>query len=687
MDQNFSQANANANDSNCNINHQSDGDKLSLENKNLRQELETKRLQLIAIQENYLELQKAKKALDEQFQIVSKDLYMIEHSLFWRIMKPARGVFKKLKLLLSHNLITRKVYRALVILKNLGPKGLITAIKSRRKGKRSATKPARKELNFQREYKFEISPKVSILVPLYNTPKNFLVEMIDSVVSQTYPNWELCLADGSDNAHSDVGCVCKFYSQKDSRIIYKKLEKNLGISENTNACINMSTGDYIALFDHDDILHISALFEMIKAVNEQGADFVYTDEMTFEGKLKNCVTLHFKPDFALENLRANNYICHFSMFKRALLDKAGMFNPEFDGSQDHDMILRLTEQAEKIVHIPKILYFWRSHPGSVASDINSKVYAIDAAKKAVIAHLKRCGLSAKVESTKAFPTIFRIKYALISNPLVSIIIPNKDSYDILKRCIDSILNKSTYSNYEIIIVENNSQTKSIFSYYESLKSNKRIKTITYTGDFNYSLINNYAVTYANGEQLIFLNNDIEVITPEWIEELLMYSQRRDVGAVGAKLFFPNDTIQHAGIIVGIGKDGVAGHSHYKVPNENLGYMGKLYYARNVSAVTAACMMVKKALFYQVNGFDSDFKVSYNDVDFCLSIMKNGYYNIFTPYCEMYHYESASRGYENTPKKSIRFAEEVERFKIKWKDFLEKGDPYYNKNFNGENQNF
>ena len=670
-----------------NISNQSEDIVSSIESEMIRQELETKKTQLIAMQEDYLELKRAKAELEEKHQIVISDLNMIQNSLSWRITKPARFVIRKSKFFLSHNPITKNVYRALVILKNLGPKGLVIAIKSRGKGKLSVSKPSKKELNFQREFKFEVSPKVSVLVPLYNTPKNFLTEMIDSVVSQTYSNWELCLADGSNAAYSEVSEICKSYAKKDSRVVYKKLEKNLGISENTNACIKISTGDYIALFDHDDVLHISALFEMVKAVNEQGSDFVYTDEMTFEGKLKNFVSLHFKPDFALDNLRANNYICHFSMFKRTLLDKAGMFNPEFDGSQDFDMILRLTEQANIITHIPKILYYWRSHPGSVASDINSKVYAIEAGKKAVAAHLNRCGLSAKVESSIAFPAIYRIKYEIIGNPLVSIIISNMNSYDMLRKCINSILYKSTYTNYEIIVVETGSNSKDIFQYYESLKSNNKIKVINYKGEFSYSSINNYGIEHANGEQLLFLHNDTEVIEPQWIEELLMYSQRTDVGAVGAKLYFSNNTIQHAGIILGIGDYGIAKCSHYKVAKEKFGYMGKLYYAHNVSAVTDTCMMIKKSLFNQINGFDTSYKISFADIDLCLRLIENNLHNIINPYCEMYHYDSTSSGYDNSPKKNRRFEEEAEKFKAKWNEFFEKGDPYYNKNFNGEEQNF
>lgn len=522
--------------------------------------------------------------------------------------------------------------------------------------------------------------KFSILVPLYNTPVAFLKEMIESVQIQTYENWELCLADGSDEKHAYVGEICDKYKKKDQRIVYKKLDKNYGISGNTNECIKMATGNYIALFDHDDFLHPMVLSECYNVINKENADFVYTDEATFQINLNNVVTYHFKPDFAPDNLKANNYICHFSTFSKALLDEAGWYDSKYDGSQDHDLILRLTEKAKCVKHIPEILYFWRSHPGSVAEDINSKTYAINAGKSAVLASVERSGMSGVVESSKAFPTIYRIKYDLKTMPLISIIIPNCNHLQDLKRCVESIRNKSTYQNYEIIIAENNSDKEEIFEYYEELKKIQNIKVIVWDKPFNYSAINNYATKYAQGDYLLFLNNDIEVITPEWMEEMLMYAQRNDVAAVGAKLYYPDDTIQHAGIVLGMGAHRVAGHVHYKCEKNNLGYMGRLYYAQNMSAVTAACMLIKKSIFNEVNGFDEEFVVAYNDIDLCVKVLEAGYLNVFTPNAELYHYESASRGMEDTPEKIERFNSEVAKFKNKWSEVLARGDKYFNKNF-------
>lgn len=538
---------------------------------------------------------------------------------------------------------------------------------------------ARRKL--ERETKFSRDIKISILVPLYNTPEKFLREMIDSVQYQTYENWELCLADGSDSEHPEVGRIVAEYRKKDSRIKYQKIEKNLGISGNTNVCFGMATGDYIGLFDHDDILHPSVLFESMKRICDEGADYVYCDEATFRSPdINDLIVLHFKPDFSKDNLRANNYICHFSVFDAKLLEKTGLFRSEYDGSQDHDMILRLTHEAKKICHIPRILYYWRSHPNSVAADINAKTYAIDAAKRAVHDHiLKTEGVEVQVESTRAFPTIFEIRYPIKGEPKISIIIPNKDHVTDLRRCVDSVLNESSYKNFEILIVENNSEEQSIFDYYEELKKNEKVKIVTYKGSFNYSKINNFAVQYADGDYLLFLNNDTEVITEQWMENMLMYAQREDVAAVGAKLYYGDNTIQHAGIVLGLGAHRAAGHTHYKAPHEHLGYMGRLCYAQDVSAVTAACLMVKKSLFDEVGGFDESFTVAFNDVDLCLKFRHKGYLNIFTPFAEMYHYESKTRGMEEG-EKLRRFEREVAAFRAKWKKDLDAGDPYYNPNF-------
>lgn len=545
----------------------------------------------------------------------------------------------------------------------------------------------------ERNTVFDRMVKISILVPLYNTPENFLREMIESVLNQTYENWELCLADGSDAEHAFVGSICKEYAGKESRqrIVYKKLDKNGGISGNTNECLKLATGEFIGLFDHDDILHPSALYEYVKAVNEQDADYIYCDETTFKsGDINKMLTMHFKPDYAVDNLRANNYICHFSVFARELLDGTELFRSRFDGSQDHDMILRLTDRAKKVVHVPRLLYYWRSHAGSVASGIDAKPYAVEAAKGAVADHLQRHGFTHfQITSTRAFETIFKIRYQIIGEPLISIVIANKDHAEDLQRCISSIVEKSTYENYEIIVVENNSETKEIFDYYEKLKAYPRVKVVTYEsrGKFNYSAVNNFGVKKAGGEYILLLNNDTEVITVNWMEELLMYAQREDVGAVGAKLYYGNKTIQHAGVVLGLGAHRTAGHSHYGQHRENLGYMGRLCYAQNVSAVTGACLLVKKSLFEEVGGLEEEFAISLNDVDFCLKLRERGLLNVFTPFAELYHFESVSRGLDNEGEKAQRYNEESAAFREKWKKVLEKGDPYYNPNFSLDRSDF
>ncbi len=339
------------------------------------------------------------------------------------------------------------------------------------------------------------------------------------------------------------------------------------------------------------------------------------------------------------------------------------------------------------MHIPKLLYYWRSHPKSVAADINSKPYAIEAGKRVVTDSLASLGIQAKVESTKAFPTIYRIHYALTIEPLVSILIPNKDHIDDLTRCIDSIREKSSYRKFEIIVIENNSTEEETFEYYKYLNTLPEVSVVKWESEFNYAAINNFGAGFAKGEYLLLLNNDTEVINEDWLEELLMYGQRKDVGAVGAKLYYPDDTIQHAGVVIGLGAHRAAGHSHYGVTKENLGYMGRLFYAQDVSAVTGACLLVRKALFDELNGLDEKFTVAFNDVDFCLRIREKGLLVVFNPYAELTHYESKSRGFENTEEKRLRFEGEVKMFRERYKELLEKGDPYYNLNFSLDSADF
>lgn len=530
---------------------------------------------------------------------------------------------------------------------------------------------------------FDKNIKFSILVPLYNTPIKFLKQMINSVVNQTYSNWQLCLADGSDPDHAYVGEYVK--SLNDVRISYKKLNKNMGISNNTNECIKLSDGDYIALFDHDDLLHPSALFEMVKVICEKNADFIYTDEVTFVGKTSNITIYNYKPDYSPDTLRSYNYICHFTAFSRELLEQVGSFNNEYDGSQDYDLILRLTEKAKNIAHIQKPLYFWRSHKASVASDVSAKPYVVDSAKRALSAHLERLGLSGRIEDS-VVPTTYKIQYDIKGTPLVSIVIPNKDHTDDLEKCLSSVYGKSTYKNFEVIVVENNSTEGKTFEYYKEVQSKyKNLKVITWENGFNYSAINNFAVRQASGKYVLLLNNDIEVITPDWLEQMLMFAQRDDVGAVGAKLYYSDDTIQHAGVIVGLG--GVAGHSHKYFDRDNHGYMARASIAQNLSACTAACLLVRKSVYEEVGGLDENYAVAFNDIDFCMAIRKAGYLIVFTPYAEFYHYESKSRGDEDTPEKRARFNSEIFRFQDKWGDELKVGDPYYNPNLTLDSEDF
>ena len=650
-----------------------------MDNEKQMQELAFYKEELLKLKEENMELASKITTLEAQKGEAEQKLAQIKSSLPWKLSKPLR--------LVRVGFIRLGYYKS--------PKKIARKIRSKRLEKKAhkyfgtQSMPDENVRKEQENWPFKEEHKISILVPLYNTPEKFLREMIDSVLDQTYKSWELCLADGSDEEHKYVGEICGDYVSKDSRIVYHKLEKNEGISGNTNQCYKLATGDYIGLFDHDDILHPCVLFEYAKAIEEQGADYVYCDEATFTGdSINNMITLHFKPDYAIDNLRANNYICHFSVFKKTLLQETELFRKECDGSQDHDMILRLTSIAQKVVHIPRILYYWRAHAGSVASNINAKTYCIDSAKRAVSDHLRSYGIyHTMVTSTRAFETIFRLQYELTTNGMVSVLIPNCDHVEELRKCVESVRRKNTYENYEIIIIENNSKDEATFAYYEELEKDPKVRILKYEGAFHYAAINNFAAKEAKGEFLLLLNNDVEFINKDFIKELLMYAQREDVGAVGAKLLFPDNTIQHAGIILGLGAHRTAGHIHYKDENAHIGYMGRLCYAQNLSAVTGAALMVKKADYDAVGGLDEKFAVALNDVDFCLRLREKGLLNVFTPFAEAYHYESASRGLDTVPEKAKRYEEECKLFKERWKDLLEQGDPYYNPNFTLDRSDF
>jgi GT2 family glycosyltransferase len=547
--------------------------------------------------------------------------------------------------------------------------------------------PTEETLRKQRETNFSYAPLISIIVPTYNTPISYLYEMLTSVCAQSYSNWQLCIADGGDCANSIEDIIQQYSIWYPCKMKYTHLGGNRGISENTNAGIALADGEYIAFLDHDDILGPNALFEVVTVIEKQKADFIYTDEATFVNNIKHIINAHFKPDFAIDNLLAINYICHFTVVKKELLERTGLFRKEYDGSQDHDMILRLTKAAESIVHIPKVLYYWRAHENSVSAGIRTKSYAIEAGKKAVSDYLNLQGLKAEVESSEISPTIYRIKYEIVEKSLISILIINRDCFDKLQACIESIINKSTYSNYEIIVIDYGTINALVLSYYKEIEKYPNISVILWKQPFNYSAINNYGVKHAKGKYLILLHDDTEVIEPKWMEEMLMYAQRKDVGVVGAKLYYANDTVQHSGIILGIGKDRIVGYAHDKFHSYDMGYMGRLHYAQDISAVTAACMMVKKSIFEEQGRLDESFSAAFCDVDFCLRLRRAGYLVVFTPYAELYHKISKPHKQKNMLEQKEHIQKEIRQFKERWAIEFEAGDPYYNPNLTLDKADF
>ena len=533
----------------------------------------------------------------------------------------------------------------------------------------------KRTLRRQKHAAFAQKPLISIVIPLYCTPLPYLKELLESVRRQSYENWQLCLADGSPDDKAKE-FIEKHYG-REKRIVYRKLEENGGISVNTNEAVALAAGEYLMLCDHDDTLEPDALYEIVKAINDTGADVLYTDEDKVSMDGRHYFDPNFKPDFNLFRLRENNYICHIFVVKKSLTDETELLRSEFDGAQDFDFILRCCEKAQKITHIPKVLYHWRCHMDSTAADPSSKAYAYEAGRKAVREHYQRLGIDAKVEMTER-PGWYRSHVKVQGNPLISVIIPNKDHTDDLELCLFSMTRKSTYRNYEILIVENNSEKEETFEYYRKLPDRyPKARVLTWEKEFNYSAINNFAAKEAKGEYLLFLNNDVEILTPDWMEEMLQNCQQENVAAVGAKLYYPDDTIQHAGVVLGLG--GIAGHIMCRASKEDPGYFGRMISVQEISAVTAACMMVKKSDFDAVGGLDETFQVAFNDIDLCMKFRAAGKKIIFTPYAELYHYESKSRGLEDTPEKQFRFDKEVKRFQEKWAQQLEMGDPYYSPN--------
>ena len=540
------------------------------------------------------------------------------------------------------------------------------------------------ELARQRQEVFENGPCFSIAVPLYQTKEKYLREMIESVQAQTYTNWELCLADGSGREHS-LQPVIGEYIAKDKRIKYCLLDSNEGIAGNTNEALKMADGDFVVLTDHDDLLSPEALYQCAKAVQkEPQTDVIYSDEDKVDMSGKKFFEPHFKSDYNIDLLCTMNYICHLFVVRKDVMERAGLFESCYDGAQDHDFILRCTEKAEHIVHIPKVLYHWRCHAQSTSENPESKLYAFENGCKAVKAHYDRIGIPAEVEQGP-FYGMYRTHYLWKEQPLVSILIPNKDHVADLKKCMDSIEEKSTYRNFEFIIVENNSTEEETFAYYKEIEKRDNVRVLYYKEDFNYSRINNFGAKEANGEYVLLLNNDTEMIEPDSIKEMLDVCMRPDVGIVGAKLIFEDNTIQHAGVIIGFG--GIAGHAFIGQDRDDNGYFSRILSVQDLSAVTAACLMVRRRVFEEVDGLNEEFKVAFNDIDFCLKVRKADYLVVYNPYAQFYHYESKSRGLEDSADKVARFQQEIALFEERWGDILEKGDPYYNPNLTLDKADF
>lgn len=520
-------------------------------------------------------------------------------------------------------------------------------------------------------------PLISIIVPVYNVEEKWLRLCIDSVINQLYPNWELCIADdASDKPH--IKKVLNEYAQKDSRIKIVFRDENGHISESSNSALDVATGEYIGLLDHDDELTINALYENVKLLNQHPeADIVYSDEdkISEEGVRHSP---YFKPDWSPDLLLSQMYTCHFSIYRKSLVDQVGGFRKGYEGSQDYDLVLRVSELTEKIYHIPKILYHWRSIPESTASGASVKNYTHYAGIRALEDTIIRRNMDATIVELKNYPNMYRVRYTTQNEPLVSIVIPTRDMSDILDTCLTSIFTKTTYQNFEIIIVDNGSSEEKTFEVFDKWKKLEpgKVTILSLNIPFNYSKLNNAAVEVANGDLVLLLNNDIEVIDTNWLEEMVGYAIQRDIGAVGVKLLYPDNTIQHSGVIMGLG--GVAGHAFRCASANDPGYFGALLVNRNSSVVTAACLMVRKEVYHEVSGLEEELSVAFNDVDFCLKLLEKGYYNVVLNNIGLYHHESKSRGVEDTPEKLKRFQSEIDYMHKHWKKYIDL-DPYYNPN--------
>lgn len=536
---------------------------------------------------------------------------------------------------------------------------------------------SRQELFEQRKTKFSYAPKFSVVVPLYHTPAKFLKDLVRSMMYQSYANWELCLVNASpEDRH--LTSLLENWAMRDKRIRVIRLEKNLGIAQNTNAGIAASTGEFIAFLDHDDFLEPDALFCYVDALNkDKTIDVFYSDEDKTDEYAAHYFYPHFKSDFNIDLLHANNYMCHFLAVRKSIVDAVGGLNEKFDGAQDYDFVLRLTENTKKIYHCPRILYHWRCSNQSTAASQGNKMYAIHAGKAALNAHYKRLGWNARAQEG-AVDGWYQTKFTLKEEPLVSILIPNKDHTDDLDVCLNSFFERADYQNYEFIIIENNSVLPETFAYYEKIeKEHDNVKVVYWEAGFNYSAINNFGFKFAKGDYIMLLNNDVELITPDIFQSMLGFCMRPEVGIVGAKLLYNDHTVQHAGVLVGAG--GLADHVFKGIHEDDPGYMGRAISSQDVSAVTAACLLVKRSVYEEVGGLEDEFQVAFNDVDFCLKVRKAGYLIVYDADVKLFHYESKSRGMEDTTERFIRFGNEMMLLNSKWDILSTFVDPYYNPN--------
>ena len=528
------------------------------------------------------------------------------------------------------------------------------------------------------------NPLISIVTPVYNTNAVYLKKMFDSVLAQTYSNWELCIADDASTSQSTLSLIDAYEkAHANIKVTYRKT--NGHISEASNTALTLATGEYVAFLDHDDTLSPNALYEMVKKLNtDPKLKLIYSDEDKIDED-DNRTNPHFKSGWNPDMFFSQNYICHLTFIKKDVVDAIGGLRKGYEGSQDYDLLLRALGYIsyEEIDRVEKVLYHWRAIKGSTAYGTGEKAYAHMAGLRALQDYFTKKNPLVVVEDG-LLPNTYKVNYPL-ANTLVSIIIPTRDGYEILSKCIKSIRTKTLYTNYEIIVIDNETTCQKTLNYFKKIKAYENVTILEYHQPFNYSVINNYAVSHAKGEVVVLMNNDVEVISPEWLGEMVQHASREEIGAVGAKLYYDNNTIQHAGVVLGIG--GVAGHAHKYFEKSQHGYFSRLKIIQNYSAVTAACLAVRKSLYEEVGGLEEDgLKVAFNDVDFCLKLKEKGYRNLWTPYAELYHHESLSRGTNDTPQKQEREQREVAFMKNKWKSKLEE-DALYNRNLTNKNENF